>query len=191
VSEQYTSQARPVAAPPLTSGQAAVQATQPDRDQIIQQIIQRSIRTYSGNCPCPYNTTASGRRCGGNSAYSRPGGRSPICYPSDVSEAISAIVNAATRECQSASAQLGKSVGHAWMSIAAGCFAVRPRVRRVRWGARFNLCKTLGHAWIESVLSDRAMRRSRQLDGKGPADRPLMEGSRAAARMRRLQHPRH
>ena len=88
VSEQYTSQSRPVVAPPPTSSQAAVQANLPNRDQIIQQIIQRSIRNYSGNCPCPYNTTASGRRCGGNSAYSRPGGRSPICFPSDVSEAM-------------------------------------------------------------------------------------------------------
>lgn len=58
------------------------------RSQIVQEIINRSIRSYSGNCPCPYNYTASGRRCGGNSAYSRPGGASPICYPSDVTEAM-------------------------------------------------------------------------------------------------------
>lgn len=58
------------------------------RNQIVQEIINRSIRGYSGNCPCPYNYTASGRRCGGNSAYSRPGGRSPICYPGDVTDAM-------------------------------------------------------------------------------------------------------
>lgn len=50
-------------------------------------IVQESISRYSGRCPCPYNVMHNGRRCGGNSAYSRPGGASPICYPSDVTEA--------------------------------------------------------------------------------------------------------
>ncbi|WP_299639995.1 SH3 domain-containing protein [Devosia sp.] len=57
-----------------------------DRDQVVDAIIKASLRSYSGACPCPYNTMRSGRRCGGNSAYSKPGGRSPICYPGDVSE---------------------------------------------------------------------------------------------------------
>lgn len=35
---------------------------------------------YTGRCDCPYDRMRNGRRCGGNSAYSRPGGRSPICY---------------------------------------------------------------------------------------------------------------
>lgn len=35
---------------------------------------------YRGRCDCPYDRMRNGRRCGGNSAYSRPGGRSPICY---------------------------------------------------------------------------------------------------------------
>ncbi len=48
-------------------------------------LIARSIAYYSGSCPCPYNRTRSGRRCGGNSAYSRPGGASPLCFESDVS----------------------------------------------------------------------------------------------------------
>lgn len=34
----------------------------------------------SGSCDCPYDSDSSGRRCGGRSAYSRPGGRSPVCY---------------------------------------------------------------------------------------------------------------
>lgn len=50
-------------------------------------LIRRSIRSYSGNCPCPYNVDRAGRRCGGRSAYSRPGGAAPLCYPSDVSAA--------------------------------------------------------------------------------------------------------
>lgn len=53
---------------------------------IKQAIIQESIANYAGNCPCPYNTDRAGRRCGKRSAYSRPGGRSPICYPEDVTQ---------------------------------------------------------------------------------------------------------
>ncbi len=59
-----------------------------DRDQVVDAIIKASLRSYSGACPCPYNTMRSGRRCGGNSAYSKPGGRSPICYPGDVSDGM-------------------------------------------------------------------------------------------------------
>jgi len=28
----------------------------------------------------------NGRRCGGNSAYSKPGGASPLCYARDVTD---------------------------------------------------------------------------------------------------------
>jgi len=56
-------------------------------NQIKQRIIQESINSYPGNCPCPYNTDRAGRSCGGRSAYSRPGGYSPKCYASDVSAA--------------------------------------------------------------------------------------------------------
>ena len=55
--------------------------------QIRQEIIRDSIDRYPGSCPCPYNTDRAGRRCGARSAYSRPGGRSPKCFPSDVSAA--------------------------------------------------------------------------------------------------------
>jgi hypothetical protein len=47
-------------------------------------IIQDSIANYPGPCACPYNTDRRGHSCGKRSAYSRPGGYSPICYPSDV-----------------------------------------------------------------------------------------------------------
>ncbi len=33
-----------------------------------------------GRCDCPYDLMRNGRLCGGRSAYSRPGGRSPVCY---------------------------------------------------------------------------------------------------------------
>ncbi len=55
---------------------------------IAQRIIDQSIASYSGNCPCPYNTMRNGRSCGGRSAYSRPGGESPTCYEADVTPAM-------------------------------------------------------------------------------------------------------
>lgn len=55
-------------------------------DEIKKALIRESISRYSGSCPCPYSTDRGGRRCGGRSAYSRPGGASPLCYASDVSE---------------------------------------------------------------------------------------------------------
>jgi len=55
--------------------------------QIRQTIIRQSIAAYPGPCACPYNVTRNGSACGGRSAYSRPGGHAPICYPRDVSQA--------------------------------------------------------------------------------------------------------
>jgi len=67
---------------------AAQPAQARDSDaQIRQLIIQESLSSYPGNCPCPYNVDRAGRSCGRRSAYSRPGGYSPKCYPSDISEA--------------------------------------------------------------------------------------------------------
>jgi hypothetical protein len=48
-------------------------------------LIEESIATYSGSCPCPYSTARNGSRCGRRSAYSREGGAEPLCYPKDVS----------------------------------------------------------------------------------------------------------
>jgi len=52
--------------------------------EIKQEIIRESIAGYSGSCPCPYNRDRAGRSCGRRSAYSRPGGASPVCYEDDV-----------------------------------------------------------------------------------------------------------
>ena len=69
----------------LASG--PVLAAQPvTDDQIRQAIIQESIAAYSGPCPCPYNTARNGSRCGARSAYSRPGGAAPVCFPQDVTQ---------------------------------------------------------------------------------------------------------
>jgi hypothetical protein len=52
-----------------------------------QAIINASNANYSGSCPCPYSTDHAGRRCGGRSAYSRPGGEAPKCFAADVTAA--------------------------------------------------------------------------------------------------------
>ena len=55
--------------------------------EITRILIRQSIASYSGSCPCPYSTDRAGRSCGRRSAHSRPGGASPLCYPSDVNDA--------------------------------------------------------------------------------------------------------
>lgn len=67
----------------LTVSAASAQS----ESRIKQQIIRQSIASYSGACPCPYSVMRNGRACGRRSAYSRPGGESPLCYARDVSAA--------------------------------------------------------------------------------------------------------
>lgn len=55
-------------------------------EQVRQALIQQSIASYPGNCPCPYNTASNGSRCGKRSAYSKPGGHAPLCFPQDVTD---------------------------------------------------------------------------------------------------------
>jgi hypothetical protein len=52
--------------------------------EIRRAIIKQSLAAYPGPCPCPYSVNRSGRPCGSYNAYSKPGGRSPICYERDV-----------------------------------------------------------------------------------------------------------
>lgn len=54
-------------------------------EEIIQVIIYKSIATHRGDCACPYSRATNGSQCGRRSAYSRPGGYKPLCYPRDVS----------------------------------------------------------------------------------------------------------
>ena len=68
----------------LVLGMAAGQKTVKTDEEIKKILINESIANYSGSCPCPYNTDRAGHRCGKRSAYSRPGGASPVCYASDV-----------------------------------------------------------------------------------------------------------
>lgn len=57
-----------------------------DLNKIKEQLIEQSIKTYQGNCPCPYNLMRNGRICGRSSAYSRPRGKAPLCYVDDISD---------------------------------------------------------------------------------------------------------
>jgi len=53
-------------------------------------IVQASRDAYyrtGRRCACPEDMTVNSGRCGGRSAYSKPGGASPYCYPSDVPKA--------------------------------------------------------------------------------------------------------
>ena len=55
-------------------------------DGVRARIVQESLATYPGNCPCPYNVDRAGRSCGGRSAWIRAGGYSPICYANEVTD---------------------------------------------------------------------------------------------------------
>jgi hypothetical protein len=57
------------------------------RDQIIKESV-AAHQAGGSPCACPYNLMTDGRECGGFSAYSKPGGTAPLCYPKDVTEAV-------------------------------------------------------------------------------------------------------
>src|SRR5690348_7324372 len=71
------------------SGQIVLRSGALDNNQIRRKIIEDSVENYPGTghpCACPYNSARDGTTCSGRSAYSRPGGAEPFCYPSDVSD---------------------------------------------------------------------------------------------------------
>jgi hypothetical protein len=54
--------------------------------QVRELMIKQSIASYPGNCPCPYNLASNGSQCGKRSAWSKPGGYAPLCYPADITD---------------------------------------------------------------------------------------------------------
>ena len=71
----------------LSAGSASAQLSDA---QVRQEIIKESIAAYKSTghpCACPFDLMRNGRECGSVSAYSKPGGASPLCYPKDVSDA--------------------------------------------------------------------------------------------------------
>jgi hypothetical protein len=63
----------------LTAAAIAAIIVQASRDQ---------YHATGGPCACPDDTARNGSSCGGRSAYSRPGGAAPLCYPGDVTAAM-------------------------------------------------------------------------------------------------------
>ena len=76
-----------IATPSLRT-EALVSTAVTNDHEVKEALIRQSISKYRGNCPCPYNVDRAGRRCGNRSAYSRPGGASPLCYARDVSPSL-------------------------------------------------------------------------------------------------------
>lgn len=57
--------------------------------QARERIVRESVAAYLATghpCACPYNTARNGSACGRRSAYTRPGGAAPLCYPADVTD---------------------------------------------------------------------------------------------------------
>jgi hypothetical protein len=92
-----------VPAPPVITTPSAAPDTSPRPDSkrkveavltaaaIAAIIIQVSRDQYHAGgrpCACPDDSMRNGRACGGRSAYSRPGGAAPLCYPTDVTAAM-------------------------------------------------------------------------------------------------------
>lgn len=75
---------RPALAAVVVTGAVSLAASTPTDDEVKHLIIQKSIASYPGNCPRPYNLAANGSKCGKRSAWSRAGGYSPICYLEEV-----------------------------------------------------------------------------------------------------------
>ena len=75
-----------VAALFVTAASAGAQPQITD-EEIAKIIVQASRDAYyrTGRpCACPDDLARNGSRCGGRSAYSRPGGAAPYCNTSDV-----------------------------------------------------------------------------------------------------------
>ncbi|MBN9287908.1 MAG: hypothetical protein BGO43_00170 [Gammaproteobacteria bacterium 39-13] len=53
-------------------------------DEIRQNIIKASLKSFEGECPCPYSRDSKGRECGEDSEYFRSRGKI-LCYRQDIS----------------------------------------------------------------------------------------------------------
>ena len=65
---------------------ATAGAADPSDTAVRELIVHESIAAYPGACPCPDSHDARGKACGGRSAWSRDGGRKPICYVHEVTD---------------------------------------------------------------------------------------------------------
>ncbi len=53
-------------------------------DEIRKILVEESVATYNGPCPCPYSYARNGSQCAGASAYSTATAPSLLCYAADV-----------------------------------------------------------------------------------------------------------
>jgi hypothetical protein len=79
----------------------------PSDDEIKKMMIKEEAEAYfnrmqargnAGTCPCPYSINRAGNRCGDSSAYVKPRGESPWCYPKNISKAELESWKSANRE---------------------------------------------------------------------------------------------
>ncbi len=66
-------------------------APAPAEADVRRAIIDQSIADYKATshpCACPYDAARNGLSCGRRSAYSRPGGAAPLCYPKDITDGM-------------------------------------------------------------------------------------------------------
>lgn len=68
----------------LKKNQQCIPTSEVTRADVAEEVMWANLSGYYGNCPCPWSLDSRGRQCGGRSAYSRPGGQTPTCYPSQV-----------------------------------------------------------------------------------------------------------
>lgn len=71
-----------------TKGKAEVALTAAAIAAILIQASRDRYHATGRPCACPDDTMRNGRACGGRSAYSRPAGAVPLCYPHDVTTAM-------------------------------------------------------------------------------------------------------
>ena len=74
----------------LVCGAALAREPAQSDAEIREAIVRQSVASYNATghpCACPWQSARNGSSCGRRSAYSRPGGAAPLCYPSDVSDA--------------------------------------------------------------------------------------------------------
>jgi hypothetical protein len=76
-----------VFATPAFAQPATKQMTDTEIASIIVQASRDAYYRTGRPCACPEDLARNGSQCGGRSAYSRPGGASPYCYPSNVPKA--------------------------------------------------------------------------------------------------------
>jgi hypothetical protein len=100
----FTSPVAPAPIPsptPLAKADPPAKSAQPDTKRKVEAvltpaaiaaiIIQAGRDQYHAGgrpCACPDDSARNGSSCGGRSAYSRPGGAAPLCYPGDVTAAM-------------------------------------------------------------------------------------------------------